>query len=106
MIKVLFKQNQKEQFTLLKTEGHAHLDIDGKDILCSAVSVLTENLSNCLKALLNLPVTIEEAKGLYSIYIESEFVCDESDLLFASVIFGLRVLAKQYPDRISVEEIK
>ncbi len=76
----------------------------GKDILCAAVSVLTENLSHSLQVLLNLPVEIQAEKGLYKTNIGPEHVSDASNLLFASTVLGLRVLAKQFPERLEIKE--
>ncbi len=105
MIQIKVTHDSEEHIVALELEGHSFLTAEGTDILCAAVSVLSENLGNSLRAILNLPVTIEEAKGLYSICMDLDSACYESDLLFASAILGYRVLAKQYPDRIEIKEI-
>ena len=104
MIQIQVFQNQEGRVYSLQIKGHSLLSNAGTDILCAAISVLSENLANSLRAILNLSITIEEAKGLYMIHLDPDFAYDESDLLFASVILGYRVLAKQYPNRIEIQE--
>ena len=89
--------------------GHAGLGEPGTDILCAAVSVLTENLDASLRLLLGVEVTGEKDKGLFDINIarmenaETE-KAKQVDLLFASTILGLQALQEQYPDQIEYEE--
>ncbi|MCR9140659.1 MAG: ribosomal-processing cysteine protease Prp [bacterium] len=90
----------------LQVEGHAGLATKGNDILCAAVSVLSENLGGGLKLLLKAPAKIQADNGLYRVEIPLEHSSDASELLFQSAILGLRVLAEQYPDRIRIHQIE
>ena len=92
----------------MEVEGHAGLGEPGSDILCAAVSALTENLGLSLKYLLNIPVEIEEREGYYRIKLSGAAApdtekIDKADLLFSSVLLGLGRLAEQHPDRIKIE---
>ena len=98
-------EKNSESCTLgLEVEGHAQLAPQGKDILCAAVSVLSENLANSLGSLLGLPLEIEAKKGLYKLALLPELASEESELLFSSAFLGLGVLARQYPKRIELKE--
>ncbi|MEQ9362843.1 MAG: ribosomal-processing cysteine protease Prp [Leptospirales bacterium] len=88
----------------LQVEGHAGLATKGNDILCAAVSVLSENLGGGLQLLLKAPAKIQADNGLYRVEIPLGETSDASELLFQSAILGLRVLAEQYPDRIRIEQ--
>lgn len=90
----------------LQLEGHAGLAARGNDILCAAVSVLSENLGGSLKLLLKVPAEIQAENGQYRVSVPAEYASDAVELLFQSAILGLRVLAEQYPDRIQLELIE
>ena len=98
------KKDTEHYTTALELKGHAELAPSGQDILCAAVSVLSENLAASLKTLLELPVEIKAEKGLYAIQLPPKHVSKESELLFSAALLGLGVLAKQYPDRIELKE--
>ena len=99
------RYNRKNTWKLI-VKGHSYLGETGNDILCSAVSVLCENLGHSLEALLKMRVEIEKTKGLYKLSINKEKATNESELLFASCILGLRSLFHQYPKHIQIEEKK
>ena len=88
----------------LSLSGHASLTSKGQDILCAAVSVLVENLGHSLRTILGLSLKRETGKGLYTAVIDPEDVSEKSELLFASALLGLEVLAGQYPDRLEFKE--
>lgn len=86
----------------LEVTGHADLSAAGTDILCAAVSVLSENLGSSLALLLKIPVDIEKRKGFYSVRVEQSKLSAGTDLLFHSALLGLRVLSEQFPNRLKL----
>lgn len=97
-------ESQAPRTVALRVEGHAGLAARGQDILCAAVSVLSENLGGGLNLLLKAPAKIETENGFYRVELPLKETSDASELLFQSAILGLRVLAEQYPDRIQIEQ--
>jgi len=88
----------------LEVSGHARLCEAGTDVLCAAVSVLTENLGASLELLLRVKMDIMAKKGYYKATISKKEIGPDTDLLFASALLGLQSLAKDHPDRIQIEE--
>lgn len=75
----------------------------GSDIVCAAVSVLTENLGAGIQHLLKIPCRAESEKGYYSLHIEQSNLNRDTDLLLTSAFLGLQTLSEQYPDRIGIK---
>ncbi|MBL8020495.1 MAG: ribosomal-processing cysteine protease Prp [Leptospirales bacterium] len=96
MTRVLFRQTGGTLF--LKVEGHS-IKTTAVD-LCSAISILTENLEASLTLLLRKTPRVIKSDGYFEIDTEDD---SGSNLLFASALLGLRTLAKQYPSGLHVE---
>lgn len=88
----------------LKLTGHSGLAAAGSDILCAAVSVLSENLGASLEHLLESPVVINKASGHYEVTLPVTATGQATELLFASTLLGLRALAQDYPERLTIAE--
>lgn len=88
----------------LQLSGHAGLAAAGSDILCAAVSVLSENLGAGLEHLLGAPVAIQMASGHYEVTLPAEATSQATELLFASALLGLRALERDYPERLAITE--
>ncbi|MCE9600418.1 MAG: ribosomal-processing cysteine protease Prp [Spirochaetia bacterium] len=96
MTRALFRQTGGTLF--LKVEGHSikTTELD----LCSAISILTENLESSLTLLVKANPRVQKSDG----YFEIESIDEPaSNLLFASTLLGLRTLAKQYATGLQVE---
>jgi uncharacterized protein len=106
LIKVDFFLINETQPTGLVLTGHAGLEKKGADILCAAVSVLSENLGESLQQLLKVDAQVKKDDGFYSVKIKSDQVSRQTELLFSSVLLGMQVLQKQYPERIYINFIK
>lgn len=96
MTRVLFRQTGGTLF--LKVEGHS-IKTTSVD-LCSAISILTENLESSLTLLLKKTPRAIKSDGYFEIETDDD---SGSNLLFASVLLGLRTLAKQFPSGMQVE---
>ena len=84
----------------LEVSGHSGLSEPGTDILCAAVSVLTENLGEAVTTLLKKKPEIKKSKGFYGLYLNDNDTDTSTELLFLSAILGLRNLSEQYPERL------
>ena len=106
MIQVSINERSDGSTAGLLIEGHAGLASAGNDILCAAVSVLSENLGASLTLLLEVPAEIHANDGLYRVTVPLKHHSDASELLFQSTILGLRVLAEQYPERMRLSRTR
>lgn len=100
LIEVRVALSGDSSFRGVLVEGHAGLGKRGTDIVCAAVSVLSETLGNSLYGLLDLECVREQKSGFYEIVLESEQVCKESDLLISAFIIGIQSITEQFPDRV------
>lgn len=96
MIQVRFSQEPLS----LAVEGHAGFALKGQDIVCAAVSVLVETLALNLERL--KVGQVERSSGRIEIALAAS--APESALvLLAGTLYGLRILAGQYPGHIQWE---
>jgi len=78
--------------------GHAGYAEHGKDIICSAVSILTLTLIESLKKV-NGHVDYELEEGKF--YLNKSGLRDESNTLISSFFIGIDILYDMYPDYIT-----
>lgn len=83
----------------LRVSGHAGYDENGRDIVCAAVSALVYALVGALEEDGRLGSSVLQA-GLA--VVEGTGECGRE---FAMTGQGLRLLARQYPEYISVKEL-
>ena len=106
MLKVnIEKENGKY---LLEMKGHCGYDIEGRDIVCAAASILCVTLCSLLEdkqGMLEESPRIIVENGLSEIaFIPKERYADELAAVFETVEKGLRLLADNYPDYVSIAE--
>lgn len=85
--------------------GHAGFASFGKDIVCSAVSVLVQNTVNSILEFCEDKAEIEVIDGRDN-YIHVDFepnMTKECKLLVDSMMLGLTGLSKTYSDNISLD---
>lgn len=100
MITVKVKKFRKH-FTSYKISGHAEYAENGKDIVCAAVSALGQTillgLDEYCNVLFNMDMT-----GMMEVNIVNP---DEvSDIIVKTMILGLQMIQKQYPEYITLTE--
>ncbi|MDD2715138.1 MAG: ribosomal-processing cysteine protease Prp [Candidatus Wallbacteria bacterium] len=95
---------------LVLVKGHAGFAGKGLDIVCSAVSALVFTYLNSLRELLSLEPVVVEGKKNNSLSITmpqadlSEAERLKADLLFDSLILGLREIGRNYGDYLRIIE--
>ncbi|MCY6484285.1 ribosomal-processing cysteine protease Prp [Clostridium aestuarii] len=110
MIDVLFKF-KKECIVAFEIEGHAGFDDIGNDILCSAVSFLSQATLNGLIEILKVNVQYQaEDDGYLSVNIENEEDehIEKCQILLKTMLLGIKNLIKDgYGDyvRLFVKEV-
>ena len=101
--------DHKQMF--LEAKGHANSDEPGRDIVCAAVSVMTQTLVNALREErdIEFDFDIDEAEGLLRV---SGVSCwgivsrKRAEDYFNMAAIGLRAIGQNYPEHVSVKEVK
>jgi len=96
MIRVHFKRDGFE------VSGHSGFDVKGYDIVCSAVSVLTQHTARILEKRCGANVIREEG----SLRVSLVKIDDLSRILLEELYVSLKDLEKQYPGNLKVEVIE
>ena len=85
--------------------GHAGFMRKGKDIVCSAISVLTINTANSIMTLTDSKISVNEKDGFLSWEFE-DIPTYEAKLLMDSLLIGLRSIEEEYTKKYLTLEIK
>lgn len=98
MIKVEFYQ-KSNKIIGFKIKNH------GKDIVCSAVSILSLNTVNSIEAFTDAKYEIDYDTngGFLKFFIDMSFECEKANLLIKSLELGLKGIELEYPKEISVK---
>lgn len=85
----------------IQVKGHANFASKGKDIVCAAVSSLVNTTLNSLKGFKKSEIMIKDGE----VTIDITHKVDRDDRIrLEMLITGLKIIAKQYPDKIKVKE--
>lgn len=94
-----------------KAHGHAGYENRGRDIVCAAVSVLTQATANGLTyhAKVNPEIHVDEKSGFLSCRLDPEMLQGEAAIkaqaILETMVTGLVETAKDYSDYIEVKEV-
>ena len=99
---------KSNKFTGLVSEGHADYDEYGKDIVCSAISSITQSLAIGILKILKLKAKykVDEDRGYLELRlpeIKDELMNEKVNVLFLTTIESLKDFEKGYPLNINVE---
>ena len=108
MIKVTF-YTHNEKYVKLVSKGHAGFAERGEDIVCSAISSITQSLALGILKVLNLyaEYKIDEESGYLELRlpeIKDEIVLGQAQVLFKTCHEALNDFQIGYPSNIKVEE--
>ena len=101
------EKDSANELTGFRVKGHALYAPHGEDIVCSAVSVLTQTALLALKELAcaDLNVKIAEGNMICSVIPSDDAgVREKSSLILANMVLGLRETEKSYPGFLKIEE--
>lgn len=87
----------------IRAEGHAEYN-PGADVVCAAVSTLMQTLYAGLDGVCHASVGEKHEDGLMVVvaYTGADNG-KEAHTLFQSIILGLQLIAKEYPDHVQIE---
>ena len=83
--------------------GHAHYAPHGKDIVCAAISALTQTFIGTIEKLTDEQIKYDISSGRADIYIENPG--EAAKLLIGSFLIGCKMIADEYPKYVRIEEI-
>ena len=95
---VFFSHN--DRYTAFKISGHVGLGIKGKDVVCAAVSAVTQATIIGLKEVLGEKIVYEIKDGLIKCDAKSENDCAQK--MIETLQKTLLQLSKQYPKNLLV----
>ncbi|MCR5735190.1 MAG: ribosomal-processing cysteine protease Prp [Lachnospiraceae bacterium] len=98
MIRISVYRNDSGKIKGFKVSGHALFDDPGRDIVCSAVSVLVINTVNSIEKFLPAElfrVDSDEKTGCIECFIK-EPVSDEAGILLKAMVFGIENIRDTY----------
>lgn len=84
----------------ISINGHAGYDVQGKDIVCAAVSVLAQNLILSIDALTEDKIQYSISAGKLDINYKELSV--RAQILTASFFIGIEAIANEYPQYVKL----
>lgn len=107
MIKITF-YTKSDNYIGLVSEGHAGFDKRGKDIVCSAVSSITQTCAlGILEVLkINAKYEVDEDKGYLELRLPEAMdksLLEKTQVLLQTTCLALKDLSAGYPSNIKVE---
>ena len=107
MIRVELERNPAGKITGFRVEGHAGYKEKGEDVVCAAVSVLTQTAVISMRKLLHAEpaaLQVEEGYLLCRIKDAGNSVKDrEMQLILSSMALGLEETAREYGDYLELK---
>ena len=89
--------NKKEEIVGVQLEGHAEFGKKGKDIVCSAVSILYINLVNSLESFTKDEKKLNGSSKInFQNVILKSMPSREAELLFQSFLLGITTIEQKY----------
>ena len=89
--------NKKNEIVGVQLEGHAEYGRRGRDIVCSAVSILYINLVNSLESFTNDEKELNGSKKInFQNVILKSMPSKEAELLFQSFMLGITTIEQEY----------
>jgi uncharacterized protein YsxB (DUF464 family) len=89
---------------MINIGGHANYDEPGRDIVCAAVSMLTQTLIQSLEELTEEKIKYVMIPG--TVHIQFGDLSERARLLVDSFFVGVSMLAEEYPDNVNVNILK
>ena len=107
MTKITF-YTKSNKYIGFKSEGHAGYEERGKDIVCSAISSITQTCAlGIIEVLkLNPKYEVNEENGYLQLRLPEnvdEVLFEKAQVLFKTTYLALKDLSKGYPSNIKVE---
>ena len=93
------------QVTGFLCAGHAAYADEGQDIVCAAVSALTETCVNALERVAHVQPIVRVGQGFLAARLPEGTDNQDAKTLLNGMTEGLRDIATQYPDHFRLNEL-
>lgn len=107
MIKVRVRRNDRGNPVGLEVRGHALFAPSGNDIVCAAVSMLTQTVVFALQDLVKVDFPVKLEEGFLSIAAPPAMEHEKAGkfyLLIETMLLGLKETARSYPAYVDYTE--
>ncbi len=104
MVKVLIKQ-RNDSLKYISVSGHANSDEYGKDIVCAAVSVITQTIILGISEILNDDFKYSISKGNLYFEVPEKMIYEDElriNTLTHTLIIGLQNIKNNYENYIDI----
>ena len=104
MISADFFVNNDGVLTGFTVSGHSGYAVEGRDIVCAAVSAMAYLTANTVTEVIGASPEIKEEDGLLSLKVKNgeEKLCE---IPLKGFYLQMKELVKQYPDYIRIKEV-
>lgn len=105
MTEIIFFKNKKNNIQKFEVKGHADLDIEGKDVLCAALSTLASHTIGAIQEFTDEPClnTCDEENAKVVFSLSEEEPCVIARCFLEAFASSSEELAFVYPDNLKVE---
>ncbi len=94
----------KGVFYGFKITGHVGFDVKGKDVVCAAISAVSQSTLMGLNEVMKMDVDYEVKDGLIKCGLKSNNEC--AQFMIKTLYQTLVQLSKQYPRNVSISEVE
>ncbi len=105
-MQVKINRDKKKRITSFIVSGHASWAPYGEDIVCAAVSAITQTTIYGIIKILKIQTELKIEEGLIECYIPGYLTEKEQEkvaLLLETMILGLEQIQEEYPGYIQIE---
>lgn len=101
MITITMHKDKKNRYSGFTISGHADYSEAGSDIVCAAVSALSQTaLLGLMQYLAENAVPYEMKDGFLSIRVNEP--CETSQVILKTLVLGLQQIVQQYPQYVAL----
>lgn len=106
MIRIEIYRTLQGEINGFQVKGHAGMAEKGQDIVCAAVSVLTQTVVLGLTKYLGLQPKVKRKDGYLACLLSQreQIETDTVQAIFETMALGLEEIVGQYPDFVRMEE--
>lgn len=108
MITVLMHKDGCGLYSRAKISGHSGYSVRGSDIICAAVSTISQGILCGIEEVLKCDVTVDEDKDGELDFTVYPQMCKVHDcqLMMSTLVWSLKDIAEQYPQYVSYAEVE
>ena len=100
MITITMHRDKRDRYTGFTIKGHADYDEAGSDIVCAAVSALSERLLGLIRyASQDVPYEVND--GFLSVQVPKP--CEASQIILGTMVAGLEQIVRQYGEYVVLD---